>query len=182
MDKSKRAAALLSMVLLAGCGPDDPGKEAQGQQGDVAKPVESVQPTTLPAELDLWQSPSEITLADTVIHLGSALWLNSMPVIGDDGSTPANKLFASVRLLPAEKQAFPDGVDILQVLIAQDDEQWLAKQDLDVRRDGERGIEVALRGGPEWIPGSKADIALTLLYKGKEYVLVEKGIVIEQVY
>ena len=146
-----------------------------------APPVEEV-PVTLPAEIDIWQSPQELVLSEVTVYLGSELWLNSMPVIGDDGSQPANKLHASIRLLTRDMKPLPTGVEIMQVMIAQDDQQWLAQENLEVRSEGEMSLEVSMRGGPEWLPGSKADIAVTVLYQGQEQVVIQQEVLISQVF
>ena len=177
------------MVMVVGCGeraqeqgaePKEPAV-AQEQGESETPPAEDV-PVTLPAEIDIWQSPQELVLSDTTVYLGSELWLNSMPVIGDDGSKPANKLHASIRLLTRDMKPLPKGVEILQVMVAQDDQQWLGQENLEVRSEGEMSLEVSLRGGPEWLPGSKADIAVTVLYKGQEQVLIQQGVLINQVF
>ncbi|PSW19014.1 hypothetical protein C9I98_14290 [Photobacterium sanctipauli] len=154
------------------------GKDTAGSSGAESPSA----PAQLPAEVDIWQSPSELELGGVKLNLGSDLWLNSMPVIGDDGTSPANKLFASIKLLAQDMKPLPQGVEVLQVMIVQGDQQWLASEGLDIRAAGEMSVEVALSGGPEWVPGSKADIAVTVLFKGSEHILVEKGIVIDQVY
>ena len=43
-------------------------------------------------------------------------------------------------------------------------------------------LEVSLRGGPEWLPGSKAEIALTVLYQGQEQILIQRDVLINQVF
>ncbi|AJR09888.1 hypothetical protein C9J03_10270 [Photobacterium gaetbulicola] len=186
------AKALLlaaGMVLVAGCGERAQDQEAPSQDPAVAEelavqeaaPVEDV-PVTLPAEIDIWQSPQELVLSDVAVYLGSELWLNSMPVIGDDGSQPADKLHASIRLLTRDMKPLPQGVEILQVMVAQGDQQWLGQENLDVRSEGEMSLEVSLRGGPEWPAGSKADIAVTVLYQGQELIVVQRDVLISQVF
>ncbi|MGR5064135.1 hypothetical protein [Photobacterium sp. DNB22_13_2] len=177
------------ILFVAGCGDMTKDKEAEGQQPAAAEEqaeqvesqVEDV-PAALPAEVDIWQSPQELVLSDATVYLGSELWLNSMPVIGDDGSQPANKLHASIRLLTRDMKPLPQGVEILQVMVAQEDQQWLGQENLDVRSEGEMSLEVSLRGGPEWLPGSKADIAVTVLYQGQEQVLIQRDVLVSQVF
>ena len=186
------AKALLlaaGIVLVAGCGERAQEQETESKDPAVveeqaepeAPPVEEV-PVTLPAEIDIWQSPQELVLSDVTVYLGSELWLNSMPVIGDDGSQPANKLHASIRLLTRDMKPLPAGVEIMQVMIAQDDQQWLAQENLEIRSEGEMSLEVSMRGGPEWLPGSKADIAVTVLYQGQEQVVIQQEVLISQVF
>ena len=187
------AKALLlaaGVILVAGCGEKPQDQEADSKEPAVAKeqaeqeappPAEDV-PVTLPAEIDIWQSPQDLVLSDVTVYLGSELWLNSMPVIGDDGSQPANKLHASIRLLSRDMKPLPSGVEIMQVMIAQDDQQWLAQENLEVRSEGEMSLEVSMRGGPEWVPGSKADIAVTVLYQGQEQVVIQRDVLISQVF
>lgn len=186
------AKALLlaaGIVLVAGCGERAQEEETESKDPAVveeqaepeAPPVEEV-PVTLPVEIDIWQSPQELVLSDVTVYLGSELWLNSMPVIGDDGSQPANKLHASIRLLTRDMKPLPAGVEIMQVMIAQDDQQWLAQENLEIRSEGEMSLEVSMRGGPEWLPGSKADIAVTVLYQGQEQVVIQQEVLISQVF
>lgn len=139
-------------------------------------------PVTLPEAVDIWQSPEQVKLGNVPLHLGSELWLNSMPVIGDDGANPARKLFASIRLLAADHQPLPKGIEITQVLIEQGDEQWLVQQHLEMRKDGNKSLEVALRGGPEWQPSSTVNVAVTVLYQGQEHTVIQKQVVIAQVF
>ena len=186
------AKALLlaaGIVLVAGCGERAQEQETESKDPAVveeqaepeAPPVEEV-PVTLPAEIDIWQSPQELVLSDVTVYLGSELWLNSMPVIGDDGSQPANKLHASIRLLTRDMKPLPAGVEIMQVMIAQDDQQWLAQENLEISSEGEMSLAVSMRGGPEWLPGSKADIAVTVLYQGQEQVVIQQEVLISQVF
>ena len=191
MMRTDAKALLLTagMVLVAGCGERAQEEETESKDPAVveeqaepeAPPVEEV-PVTLPAEIDIWQSPQELVLSDVTVYLGSELWLNSMPVIGDDGSQPANKLHASIRLLTRDMKPLPAGVEIMQVMIAQDDQQWLAQENLEIRSEGEMSLEVSMRGGPEWLPGSKADIAVTVLYQGQEQVVIQQEVLISQVF
>lgn len=177
------------LALLVGCNEpsnDDPAAGAKSLK-QAAKPIDQasgskVAPVQLPTGADIWQSPEELALAGVTIYLGSELWLNSMPVIGDDGTQPATKLFASVRVQTRDMKPLPKGVEVTQVLLVQDKQQWLVQQDLEVRSEGSKSLELALRGGPEWLPGSKADIAVTVLYQGKEHTLVQKAVPISQVF
>ena len=156
MGTSAKALLLAAGVIwVAGCGEkpqvqeegvQEPTTAAEQAEGE-APPAEEV-PVTLPAEIDIWQSPEELVLSDVTVYLGSELWLNSMPVIGDDGSKPANKLHASVRLLSREMKPLPSGVEIMQVMIAQDDQQWLAQENLEVRA----GRRNESRGEFAWRP------------------------------
>ncbi|MGF1738222.1 hypothetical protein [Photobacterium satsumensis] len=186
---AKRLVLTVGIIVVAGCGDMAQDKEAESQQptaveeqAEQALPQVEDIPATLPAEVDIWQSPQELVLSDVTVYLGSELWLNSMPVIGDDGSQPANKLHASIRLLTRDMKPLPQGVEISQVMVAQDDQQWLGQENLDVRSEGEMSLEVSLRGGPEWLPGSKADIAVTVLYQGQEQVLIQRNVLISQVF
>ncbi|GHA51214.1 hypothetical protein ACFFLZ_16480 [Photobacterium aphoticum] len=144
--------------------------------------AESSTPVQLPEAVDIWQSPEQVVLGEVPLHLGSELWLNSMPVIGDDGANPARKLFASIRLLAADHQPLPKGIEITQVLIEQGDEQWLVQQHLEIRKDGNKSLEVALRGGPEWQPSSTVNVAVTVLFQGQEHTVIQKQVVIAQVF
>ncbi|MDV5171660.1 hypothetical protein [Photobacterium rosenbergii] len=189
MMRTDARALLLAagMILVTGCGERAQEAESKdpavvGEQADREAPSAEEAPVTLPAEIDIWQSPQELMLSDVTVYLGSELWLNSMPVIGDDGSQPANKLHASIRLLTRDMKPLPKGVEIMQVMIAQDDQQWLAQENLEIRSEGEMSLEVSMRGGPEWLPGSKADIAVTVLYQGQEQVVIQQEVLISQVF
>ncbi|MBV1839662.1 hypothetical protein [Photobacterium ganghwense] len=179
--KLRQHGILLAMLAaLAGCGEPDLADKAKAPEAE--QPVAVEEPVKLPAEVDIWQSPTELDLEGTKVTLHSALWLNTMPVIGEDGSVPANKLFASIKVVTADDKPLPKGVEIMQVMMAQDDEQWLSQNNLDVRVLEKQGLEIAINGGPEWLPGGKANIAVTLLYKGQEHVLVETGVLLEQAH
>lgn len=153
-------------------------------------PAEEVVPETLEPEAepqvslaaDIWQSPTELTVAGVVVNLSSELWLNSMPVIGDDGTKPAYKLHASVKLQSTDMQALPTGIEITQVLLDHEDKKWLVTDDLEVRAEGELSLEVALRGGPEWKPGSKVNIAVNIMHGGQEHILVQHDVVLAEVF
>ncbi|MGF1681137.1 hypothetical protein [Photobacterium minamisatsumaniensis] len=185
-----RTLVLMStaLVLLTACGESEPQPEAKpaAETPSVEMPANSPevdpQPVQLPADVDIWQSPAVLELSGVKLHLGSELWLNTMPVIGDDGTSPANKLYASIKLLTQEMKALPKGIEVVQVMVAQDEQQWLARDELDIRAEGDMSLEAALQGGPEWLPGSKADIAVTISFDGHEHTLIEKGVLINQVF
>ncbi|MCW8330106.1 hypothetical protein MD588_14955 [Photobacterium sp. SDRW27] len=136
----------------------------------------------LPATADIWQSPTELMVSDVLLNLRSELWLNSMPVIGDDGTKPADKLHASVKLQSTDMQALPQGIEITQVLLEHEDKQWLVNENLEIRAEGELSLEVILRGGPEWVPGSKVNIAVNILHGGQEHTLVQHDVILSQVF
>ncbi|MGF1725984.1 hypothetical protein [Photobacterium nomapromontoriensis] len=186
---SKTCWIMAGLMLLMGCNDASEGESVteSKSQKQVTKPIgqasgSKVAPVALPSSVDIWQSPEEITLAGVTLYLGSELWLNSMPVIGDDGTQPAMKLFAAVRVLTRDIKPLPKGVEVTQVLLEQDKQQWLVQQDLEVRANDDKSLELALRGGPEWLSGSKVDVAVTVLYQGKEQTLVQKAVLISQVF
>lgn len=180
------AVSGVALVTLVGCDaaktPPPPVVEPTAEQAATPASEADTTPAQLPHAVDMWQSPEQIVLGKVPLHLGSELWLNSMPVIGDDGANPARKLFASIRLLAADHQALPKGVAITQVLLEQGEQQWLVQQQLDIRRDGNKSLEVALRGGPEWQPQSQINVAVTVLYQGQEHIVIQKAVVISQVF
>ncbi|MGF1685545.1 hypothetical protein L4C36_02500 [Photobacterium japonica] len=176
----------VALVTLVGCDtakePSSPQVDPQTEQAAMPASEAEASPVQLPHAVDMWQSPEQVVLGKVPLHLGAELWLNSMPVIGDDGANPARKLFASIRLLAADHQSLPKGIDITQVLLEQGEQQWLVQQQLDIRRDGSKSLEVALRGGPEWLPDSEVNVAVTVLYQGQEHIVIQKAVVISQVF
>ncbi|UXI00874.1 hypothetical protein [Photobacterium sp. TY1-4] len=159
-------------------GPDgERADEAETGAGEGAAAERLAPETPLPA--DLWRSaPSEVTLGDTVVTLDSRLWLRRLPVIGADGTAPSDMVHASVKLQTKEMHQIPKGLEIQRVLLMQGDQQWLAKENLDIRAEGELTLEVSLYEGPEWLPGSAVDIAVLLTYKGEEIRLIQHGVII----
>ena len=151
-------------------------------QVPVEPEMQEPEPPALPAAADIWQSPTELVVADVTLNLRSELWLNSMPVIGDDGTLPADKLHASVKLQSTDMQALPKGIEIAQVLLEHEDKQWLVNENLEVRAEGELSLEIVLRGGPEWAPGSKVNIAVIIMHGGQEHTLVQHGVMLSQVF
>ncbi|MGF1699721.1 hypothetical protein L4D09_05315 [Photobacterium makurazakiensis] len=189
MMKSRMLVLLAAMlVILTACSESEPQPEEKPavDSPSVKVPADTPevdpQPVQLPADVDIWQSPEVLELSGVKLHLGSELWLNTMPVIGDDGTSPANKLYASIKLLTQEMKTLPEGIEVVQVMVAQEEQQWLAKDELDIRAEGDMSLEAALHGGPEWLPGSKADIAVTVSFDGHEHTLIEKGVLINQVF
>lgn len=167
-----------------GAGTEAPVSAAEDTTAQAPAGTEELQPErpALPAEADIWQSPTELEIADVTLNLRSELWLNSMPVIGDDGTRPAEKLHASVKLQSTDMQALPKGIEITQILLEHENKQWLVDENLEVRAEGELSLEVVLRGGPEWVPGSEVNIAVIILHGGQEYPLVQYGVVIAEVF
>ncbi|UTV27317.1 hypothetical protein [Photobacterium atrarenae] len=171
--------------------PARPAPEAAGEDeeqvavetdgdGKPERPAEPAAATPLPEPLptDLWRSaPSELTLGETVVTLNSSLWLRRLPVIGADGTAPSDLLHASVKLQTKEMQPLPK-LDILRVLLMQGSQQWLVKENLDIRAEGELTLEVSLSEGPEWLPGSAVDIAVLLSYQGEEVRLIQHDVII----
>jgi len=156
-------------------------EEAATQTPAESEVLEPEQPA-LPATADIWQSPTELMISDVLLNLRSELWLNSMPVIGDDGTKPTDKLHASVKLQSTDMQALPKGIEITQVLLEHEDKQWLVNENLEVRAEGELSLEVVLRGGPEWVPGSKVNIAVNIMHGGQEHTLIQQDVVLSQVF
>ncbi|WP_299018971.1 hypothetical protein [uncultured Photobacterium sp.] len=195
MMKLRKMTWVAACLLLAACSePEKPASteaeapvvEAEAQEtqsqtetdtAEVAEPEASV-----PLVTEIWQSPTELTLSGVPVNLRSDIWLNSMPVIGDDGTQPADKLHASVKLQSTDMQPLPAGIEITQVLLEQEDKQWLVKDNLEVRAEGELTLEVVMRAGPEWDPGSLVDVAIIFTFNGEEFKLVQHDVALSQVF
>ena len=163
-----------------------PAAEGEGAESsaevETLEPEPESEPGQVPLAADIWQSPTELTIEETTVNLSSELWLNSMPVIGDDGTKPSNQLHASVKLQTTDMKTLPQGIDIFQVLLEHEDKQWLVKDNLEVRAEGELTLEVVLREGPEWVPGSRVDIAVIFMFGGVEYIIVQHDVELAQVF
>ena len=157
---------------------------AEGEVEALSTEAESLapEPGQVPLAADIWQSPTELILEETTVNLSSELWLNSMPLIGDDGTKPSNRLHASVKLQTTDMKTLPQGIDIFQVLLEHEGKQWLVKDNLEVRAEGELTLEVVLREGPEWAPGSRVDIAMIFMFGGVEYIIVQHDVELAQVF
>lgn len=163
-----------------GAGEDEKQSAAETDgEGKPERPAEPAAAIPPPLPTDLWRSaPSELTLGETVVTLNSSLWLRRLPVIGADGTAPSDLLYASVKLQTKEMQPLPQQLEIQRVLLMQGDQQWLAKENLDIRAEGELTLEVSLYEGPEWLPGSAVDIAVLLSYQGEEMRLIQHDVII----
>ncbi|MCG7586061.1 hypothetical protein [Photobacterium sp. OFAV2-7] len=203
MMKLKYVPLVVGSLLLAACSEPDktdeatqpdtevqvPVTEGDAPEAETAESVETEQevepdsePGKVPLATDIWQSPTELTFEDTTVSLSSDLWLNSMPLIGDDGTKPSNRLHASVKLQTSDMKTLPKGIDIFQVLLESEGKQWLVKDNLEIRAEGELTLEVVLREGPEWAPGSRVDIAVIFLLGGAEHIIVQHDVELGEVF
>ncbi|MDO6543358.1 hypothetical protein [Photobacterium sanguinicancri] len=157
----KMAGVLASSMVLMACSSSNGAQSAS--QGDI------------------WQSPGQVMLAETPAKLDSYLWLNSMPVVGE-GDNQQGTLLASVKVVSATNKALPTDVTVKQVLLATDDQQWLANSQLEVNAMDNNEFEVMLRKGPNWPAGTVVNVALTLNYQGKEMTLTQRQVKIDQVF
>ncbi|ELR63452.1 hypothetical protein C942_03745 [Photobacterium marinum] len=190
MMKLKKLTLGLACLLLAACSEPEKPSSTEAEAPEVGTPTEQTveqaeteapEPAE-PLATDIWQAPTELTLSGVTVNLRSDLWLNSMPVIGDDGTQPAIKLQASVKLQSTDMKPLPGGIEITQVLLEQGDKQWLVNENLEVRGEGELTLEVVMQAGPEWESGSLVNVAIIFNFDGEEHRLVERDVAVSQVF
>jgi hypothetical protein len=154
------------------------------------------------------QAYDAITIDDVSIALYSEIWLNSMPMIEDEGSvgistgsTAKGRLLASIQLLSPQNDALYQGIKVKQIVLKNAEQQWLltANDDNDfevnimeqsylqnsVGVNGESyqsGVEFMLRDGPSWAPASLVDVTVTLAKSGKEYTITQQDVTVNQVF
>ncbi|PSV44900.1 hypothetical protein C9J47_18865 [Photobacterium indicum] len=142
------------------------------------------------------------------IALYSEIWLNSMPMIEDEGSVgigassaAKGRLLASIQLLSPQSDALYQGIKVKQIVLKNAEQQWLltANDDNDfdvhimeqsylqnsVGENGESyqsGVEFMLRDGPSWAPESVVDVMVTLVKSGKEYTITQRDVMVNQVF
>ncbi|WP_157134277.1 hypothetical protein [Photobacterium profundum] len=154
------------------------------------------------------QADDALTIEDVSIALYSEIWLNSMPMIEDEGSvgigassTAKGRLLASIQLLSPQSDALYQGIKVKQIVLKNAEQQWLltANDDNDfdvhimeqsylqnsVGENGESyqsGVEFMLRDGPSWAPESVVDVMVTLVKSGKEYTITQRDVMVNQVF
>jgi hypothetical protein len=187
----KVGGVIASTVVLAAC-----SNQTSQQQNTTA--------VTVPTE----QAYDVLTIEDVSIALYSEIWLNSMPMIEDEGSVgigassaAKGRLLASIQLLSPQSDALYQGIKVKQIVLKNAEQQWLltANDDNDfdvhimeqsylqnsVGENGESyqsGVEFMLRDGPSWAPESVVDVMVTLVKSGKEYTITQRDVMVNQVF
>jgi len=187
----KLSGIIASTVVLAACANQD---SQQDNTTAVVVPIE--------------QADDALTIEDVSIALYSEIWLNSMPMIEDEGSvgigassTAKGRLLASIQLLSPQSDALYQGIKVKQIVLKNAEQQWLltANDDNDfdvhimeqsylqnsVGENGESyqsGVEFMLRDGPSWAPESVVDVMVTLVKSGKEYTITQRDVMVNQVF
>jgi hypothetical protein len=187
----KLSGIIASTVVLAACANQN---SQQNNTTAVVVPIE--------------QADDALTIEDVSIALYSEIWLNSMPMIEDEGSvgigassTAKGRLLASIQLLSPQSDALYQGIKVKQIVLKNAEQQWLltANDDNDfdvhimeqsylqnsVGENGESyqsGVEFMLRDGPSWAPESVVDVMVTLVKSGKEYTITQRDVMVNQVF
>ncbi|MGF1873474.1 hypothetical protein [Photobacterium indicum] len=187
----KLSGIIASTVVLAACANQN---SQQDNTTAVVVPIE--------------QAYDALTIEDVSIALYSEIWLNSMPMIEDEGSVgigassaAKGRLLASIQLLSPQSDALYQGIKVKQIVLKNAEQQWLltANDDNDfdvhimeqsylqnsVGENGESyqsGVEFMLRDGPSWAPESVVDVMVTLVKSGKEYTITQRDVMVNQVF
>ncbi|KJR31943.1 hypothetical protein BOO92_16950 [Vibrio navarrensis] len=145
------ALATLSLALLAGC---------------------STQPAIS------WQQDNQVTVNQSVIELKSTLWVNQMPMVGEQ---EAQSLHGSLYL--SSNGELPANLTVNLLTIKQGEQQWnLSESELEVRTHSENQWEVAFNWQGEFDIEQPVDIALQLENQATILWLVERKVAIDKVY
>lgn len=187
----KLSGIIASTVVLAACANQN---SQQDNTTAVVVPIE--------------QADDALTIEDVSIALYSEIWLNSMPMIEDEGSVgigassaAKGRLLASIQLLSPQSDALYQGIKVKQIVLKNAEQQWLLTanddNDFDVNimeqsylqnsmgQNGESyqsGVEFMLRDGPTWAPESLVDVTVTLVKSGKEYTITQRDVTVNQVF
>ena len=187
----KLSGIIASTVVLAACANQN---SQQDNTTAVVVPIE--------------QADDALTIEDVSIALYSEIWLNSMPMIEDEGSVgigassaAKGRLLASIQLLSPQSDALYQGIKVKTIVLKNAEQQWLltANDDNDfdvhimeqsylqnsVGENGESyqsGVEFMLRDGPSWAPESVVDVMVTLVKSGKEYTITQRYVMVNQVF
>ncbi|MBE3669566.1 hypothetical protein BOO24_09875 [Vibrio navarrensis] len=145
------ALATLSLALLAGC---------------------STQPAIS------WQQDNQVTVNQSVIELKSTLWVNQMPMVGEQ---EAQSLHGSLYL--SSNGELPANLTVNLLTIKQGEQQWnLSESELEVRTHSENQWEVAFNWQGEFDIEQPVDIALQIENQATILWLVERKVAIDKVY
>jgi len=148
---NKLALVSLGAALLAGCA-NDPAIE--------------------------WQQSNQAVVAEAKVTLKSNLWLNKMPIIGQeqDNTIHGALYLESDAALPAEL-----GVD--SVILQQGGDSWeIDAEQVELRTHNPSHWEVAFAWQFPIDADKPVDVALKLDNNGQVAWLVEKGVKIDSVY
>ncbi|MBE3651570.1 hypothetical protein [Vibrio navarrensis] len=145
------ALATLSLALLAGC---------------------STQPAIS------WQQDNQVTVNQSVIELKSTLWVNQMPMVGEQ---EAQSLHGSLYL--SSNGELPANLTVNLLTIKQGEQQWnLSESELEVQTHSENQWEVAFNWQGEFDIEQPVYIALQLENQATILWLVERKVAIDKVY
>ncbi|MDA0149734.1 hypothetical protein [Vibrio sp. LaRot3] len=125
-----------------------------------------------------WEQDNQIMVAQNSVELKSNLWLNKMPTIGEvqDQTLHGALYLESNAALPAELM-------VQSIAIRQGGEEWLIDGDLlELRTHSENQWEIAFVWQFSVDPEQPVDVAVMLNNGELEEWLVEKSVVIDQVY
>lgn len=107
--------------------------------------------------------PEQLELGDRKLKIETYLWRDFMPI-----SPPGGKpLIGAIKLMSIDKKPLPKGVRIETVWVINGDEVW--KSAVTEVREGKEGapmLEVVVRDGPKWKPGTAVDVVV-LVKDGK---------------
>ncbi|MBD1566303.1 hypothetical protein [Vibrio sp. S12_S33] len=149
----KIALASLAMALLAGCGSP---------------------------QID-WQQDNLAVVSNITIGLKSTLWMNQMPAISDEETPAAPALHGILRL--DSSAVLPANLTVDALVIQQGSRSWIVDSDsLELRTYSENQWEVVFERKIEANTDEAVDIALQLSDGEKAQWLVDRGVMIDNVY
>ncbi|WP_117235888.1 hypothetical protein [Vibrio maerlii] len=130
------------------------------------------------SEVD-WSADATAMKAATDVTLRSNLWLNKMPMIGDERNeeTLHGALYLeSSSYLPAE-------LDVTQVVLRQGTETWsIYADDVELRTHSATAWEVAFKWQLEIDPEQPVDVAVELIKEEKTEWVVNNQVKLDVVY
>lgn len=123
-----------------------------------------------PHASDLKTSPKAITVDGRHLTLAAYLWRDFMPLSPPDGKP----LLASITLKTRSGEPLPEGVDIDDVWVVLGEMIWSPTIDeLRAREENSPTLEIVLRNGPKWEPGSVVDVVVQVVdAQGQPYRLM----------
>lgn len=125
-----------------------------------------------------WESSNVAEIANVGIALSSDLWINHMPVIGDQATTV---LHGALHL--NSNLALPEGLNAQAVIIQQGDQRWeIDAKQIDVRAYSENQWDVIFAAPINIDERADAEVSLQLSIDGETQWFHEKHVGIDAVY
>jgi hypothetical protein len=107
-------------------------------------------------------APEQVRIDGREFTLAASAWRDFQPIAPPDGQP----LVVVVKVTPSDMMPSPTDIDVDRVWVLNEKKQWSAKPE-----QSTTPLETAVRGGPKWGPGIKADV-VARLKRGKQTWLV----------